>query len=285
VDADSFPPPPERSRGKGGREQRQAREFVRHIANPCRQRLCEHFLKNDCLWGDQCRFAHSQDELRAGAPATEGMTFSNLEASLTSRSFTIPPSQLKFLMTEESRRRLVDASGVSEVRWEPDVSQVTIGGAASQVEAAGQLLKRVTTHCKWGVSEAKVRGLLSLSPCSAARIRLSPMLPSLRQVAISLTSMKPTFTIGSGATNDLVLNGTLISRSHAMFEFVPSKGALYVVDTSTNGTFLNGVPLPAKSGAKVVLWHGDELLFPEPGRKVTELEFGYMVNVDLVVAS
>ena len=85
----------------------------------------------------QCHFAHSQDELRSGAPATGGMACSNLEANLTSRSVTIPPSQLKCPMTEESRRRLVLDSGVSEVRPEVNVSQVTMGGAASQVEAAG----------------------------------------------------------------------------------------------------------------------------------------------------
>ena len=65
-----------------------------------------------------------------------------------------------------------------------------------------------------------------------------------------------------------------------MLELVPAKGLVYAIDMSTNGTFLNSKRLPTKDkSAKVVLWHGDELLFQDPN---ASMEFGYMVNLELV---
>lgn len=255
---------------------------VRAVNRPGERRLCSHFLGGDCLWGDRCRFSHDAGELRAGAPATTEMSFSNLESNLVSRVIKVPRPQLKFLMTEGSRQMLANASGLSEVTWEPEASKVTIAGTALQVESAEQLLKRVFTHCNWGVSEAKVQGLLSLRPCKAARVRLSPMAPQLKQTSINLNCSQTRFTMGSDASNDLTLKGPLISRAHLVLEFKPDKGALYVIDVSTNGAFLNGVKLPSKSSGRVVLWHGDELLFPEPNKEVNALEFGFMVNLELL---
>lgn len=257
---------------------------VKPVKKPSMQRLCAHFLKDDCMWGDQCRFSHSVEELREGAPPTEGMNFNNLEASLATRSVAVPRQQLKFLMTEETRQVLTDASGISSVVWYPEAAKVSISGTAQQVEAAEHLLKRVVTHCSWGVNAAKVSGILRLQPCKAAKVTLSPMHPSLKAITINLNAVNNRFTVGSGSSNDVVLKGPvgLISRAHATLELTPSKGALYVVDTSTNGTFLNGIQLPAKSSGKVIVWHGDELLFPEPGMSQNNMEFGYMVNLELV---
>ena len=52
----------------------------------------------------------------------------------------------------------------------------------------------------------------------------------------------------------------------------------YILDLSTNGTFLNAVRLP-KTG-KVALFHGDDLSFPEPGKPQNLGEFGYIVNLE-----
>lgn len=254
---------------------------VRPVRNPSNRRICEHFLKNDCLWGDQCRFSHDPEELRAGTPATTEMDFSSTDAGRTERTLSIPRTQLKFIMNEGSRQLLTDATGISEITWDPTFAKVTIYGTPAQVDSGEQHLKRVITHCNWGASEAKVHGLLSLRPCKTARLRLSPMVPSLKPLTINLSAGNPTCSMGSDASNDVALKGPLISRSHATLEFSPEKGCMYVIDRSTNGTFLNGVRLPSKASGKVVLWHGDELLFPEPNKAVNVLEFGYMVNLEL----
>lgn len=252
---------------------------VRPLSNPGKQRLCSHFQMDDCLWGDQCRFSHDPQELRVGAPATEGMTFSNLEVGQVATSMSIPRNQLSHFMTESTRRLLSDASGVSEVAWDLEGAQVTICGTAQQVECAEQLVKRVVTHCKWGVSEAKVHGLLSPRPVTMVRIRLSPMVPALKQMVFNLSASKRKVSIGSDSSNDLMLKAPLISRTHAVLELIPAKGAVYAVDVSTNGTFLNGVRLPSKSAGKVTLFHGDELLFPEANN---QFEFGYIVNLEMI---
>lgn len=250
---------------------------VRPLSNPRVQRLCSHFQKDDCLWGDQCRFSHDANELRVGAPVTEGMTFSNLEVGQVATSMSIPRNQIPHFMTENTRRLLTDASGVSEVVWDLADAQVTICGTAQQVECAEQLVKRVVTHCKWGVNEAKVHGLLSPRPVAMVRIRLSPMVPALKQMVFNLSATKRKVSIGSHSSNDLIVKAPLISRTHAMLELILSKGAVYAVDMSTNGTFLNGVKLPSKSTGKVILFHGDELLFPEANNQG---EFGYIVNLE-----
>jgi len=87
--------------------------------------------------------------------------------------------------------------------------------------------------------------------------------------------------IGTGDGNHLKVRGSLLSRAHAVLEFVPTRGVVYVIDTSTNGTFLNGKRLPEKASAKVVLWHGDELLLQDPAAPGQSGEFGYMVNLEI----
>merc|ERR1719329_1585141 len=234
---------------------------------------------DDCLWGDKCRFSHDLNELREGFPVTEGMNFSSMEAGQVMTSVSIPRNQLPHIMTESARRILADASGVSEVAWDLEEAQVTLSGTAQQVECAEQLMKRVVTHCKWGVHEAKVHGLLLQRPVSMVRIRLSPMIPSLKQTVFNLSASQRKVSIGSDGSNDLVLKAPLISRTHAVLELFPSKGAVYAVDKSTNGTFLNGIKLPSKSSGKVAVFHGDELLFPEAKN---QFEFGYIVNLEMI---
>ena len=52
---------------------------------------------------------------------------------------------------------------------------------------------------------------------------------------------KPEITIGRGQTNDIVLQDSRVSRSHARFEF-DSQGGVTVVDLgSTNGVRVNGI--------------------------------------------
>merc|ERR1712194_947968 len=67
------------------------------------------------------------------------------------------------------------------------------------------------------------------------------------------------------------------SRHHCCITFEPAKGVVYIVDLSTNGTFLNGTRLPSKKLGKVILSHGDEVLFRDP--KSGDTEFGYICNL------
>ncbi|CAK0808320.1 unnamed protein product, partial [Prorocentrum cordatum] len=127
--------------------------FVRPVSSKQGVRVCVHFLQNDCLWGDKCRFSHNPEELRAGAPETTAMSFSDLEVGLVTRAISVPRAQLRYLTTEGTRQLLVSVSGVSEVTWDADEAKMTLSGHAAQVENAEKLLRRVVTHCNWGISE------------------------------------------------------------------------------------------------------------------------------------
>ena len=251
---------------------------VKELSNPRCARLCTHFLKNDCLWGDQCRFSHDANELRAGAPPTEEMNFSNLDFGQVLRVVQVPKQQLKHFMTPKTRQLLLQSTGISELDWDAELSHAKISGTASQVEKAEQILRRAITHCNWGISEAKVQGLLSQQTCVSAKLLLSPTVPSLRQSSFQLSAGTPRLMLGSHTSNDIVLKGQLISRTHAQLELDVEKGTLYILDLSTNGTFLNGMRLPKRG--TVAIFHGDELVFPEPGNVGNIGEFGYIVNLE-----
>merc|ERR1712046_474144 len=87
----------------------------------------------------------------------------------------------------------------------------------------------------------------------------------------------------------VVVDDDVISRKHCQIQFDPTKGAFYLMDLSTNGTFLNKTklprPRPGKDGKikenKVRLFHGDELTFHAP--KPNEMdEFGFIVNLEVL---
>lgn len=242
--------------------------------------ICSHYLNDDCRWGENCRFSHDVEGRLAGMPITTEIDFTNLDSGVVTEGFKIPRRQMQ-LMTELTRNLLSKASGDCGVGWDPEQSQAIVTGAPQLVERAGQLIKRLTTHCHWGISEVKVEGILNAAQSTKANLKLSPMATTLPKGSVCLTAAKPQFTIGSGPGNDLVIKGRLISRSHLVVEFTPEKGAVYVLDVSTNGTFLNGVRLPQKNSGKVFLSHGDELLFPEGSAEGATFEYGYMVNLEL----
>mmetsp|Transcript_18125 Transcript_18125/g.58737 ORF Transcript_18125/g.58737 Transcript_18125/m.58737 type:complete len:108 (+) Transcript_18125:206-529(+) len=106
------------------------------------------------------------------------------------------------------------------------------------------------------------------------------MSPAMKECTTSLTEGRPQMSIGSEASNTLRIKGATVSRTHAVVELEQRKGAVYVCDMSTNGTFLNGRRLPPKASGKVMLSHGDELLFQDPTAPGGH-EFGYMVNIEM----
>merc|ERR1712050_414468 len=165
----------------------------------------------------------------------------------------------------------------ADVEWGPDKPECVLRGSAEQVKKAQRLLSRVTTHCHWGRSEAKVKRLLKPRIVESVRIVLSPM-NTLRPAEKVLGQGNTTFSIGSLRTNDVVIQDSVVSRQHCVLELDAERGAVYIIDCSTNGTFLNGRQLPKKSSGKVLLSHGDELLLKDPGSG--EPEFGFIVNIN-----
>lgn len=254
-----------------------------------KRKLCIHFDQGTCRRGSECNFAHGVAELVTGSmdadyahrPQTKRMDFSGLDAGRVSRTIEVPADQVDTLMTEDIKQLLIEVTGAYEVRWMPDEHRAIVMGTAAQLEKADQLLRRVTVHCQWGVNELKIRSVLRpRTDHKSARLRLSPMVPALKVFSKILSVEKPQLTIGTDPANDVRVQGQLLSRCHTVLEFSPERGAVYVVDSSTNGTFLNGRRLPPKSSGKVLLWHGDELLLQDPGVK-GGAEFGYMVNIEM----
>lgn len=260
-------------------------------------KLCVWFDHGLCRRGSQCSYAHGPEELEHGR--SKAGDFAGLGGSLSSgrmtmdftgvstlrtnldfaKSFVVPAEQIEALMTPHFRDMLLEASGVKDIQWQPEEGRVKAEGDKLKVDKVGELIQRVTTHCLWGVSESKITALIRpRTDYFKALIRLAPMVPQLTKAQASLDNSKRKFSIGTDPANDLKVKGPLVSRAHTNLEFIPSKGAIYITDTSTNGTFLNGRRLPAKGSARVVLWHGDELLLQDPA---SNAEFGFMVNIEM----
>jgi len=204
------------------------------------------------------------------------MDFSRLVQNMPSREVPVPKNLVEHLMTPQHRGLLAEETG-ADVEWVPEEAQVKLRGSAEQVKRATRLLQRVLMHCHWGRSEAKVARLLRPYIVESAICRLSPM-NSLRPVEKVLNNSSPILSIGKDKGNDVTIQDPVISRQHCILELDPERGAVYALDTSTNGTFLNGIRLPSKTVGKVLLSHGDELLFKDPTHG--EQEFGYIVNLN-----
>lgn len=179
------------------------------------------------------------------------------------------------LMTASNKQLLAEMSGAIAA-WEPDSSKVSLRGSADQINMANRLLLRIMMHCQWGVSEEKVQRLLKPRRVHKTLVRLAPMGLQLKSIEKTLSMRSPRLSIGKDKTNDAVIMDALVSRHHCVLELDTARGAVYAIDCSTNGSFLNGKRLPQKKHGKVLLSHGDELLLRDPGQ---DSEFGYMVNL------
>lgn len=209
--------------------------------------------------------------------ATTMMDFSRLGRDLPSKSVQVGKELVEHLMTPEHRQILQEESG-ADVEWAPEDREVQLRGSQEQVKKAQRLLARVTTHCHWGrVTEEKVKRLLKPRMVESVIVRLSPM-NTLRPAAKTLNNSQTTLSIGKDKICDAVIQDPIVSRQHCVLELDSERGAVYVVDCSTNGTFLNGIRLPPKNAGKVLLSHGDELLLKDPGSG--EPEFGFIVNLE-----
>lgn len=210
--------------------------------------------------------------------APSRMNFARPARDVVSLKLDVPRKFISSLMTPEHRKLLAEESG-AVVEWAPTEAKVVLSGSAEQLERAKRLVARVNTHCCWGHSVEKVRRLLKPRRVESVLCRLSPMdtLPHFKKMFTAVNSM---VALGKGPENDLIIPNPhrVVSRQHCILELDADRGAVYVHDVSTNGTFLNGVRLPAQQAGKVLLSHGDELLFKDPATGVRE--FGYIVNLE-----
>lgn len=69
---------------------------------------------------------------------------------------------------------------------------------------------------------------------------------------------KEYFTIGRDDSSDILLYGDLTSREHATLRF-SKRGKYVILDHSTNGTFVNGIPL--QSGVEYEISRNDQVDF------------------------
>lgn len=210
---------------------------------------------------------------------TTPMDFSRMTQQTPVKSVPIPKELAQYLMTPEHRQILTEESG-ADVEWAPDEGQVDLRGSAEQVKKAQRILQRVTTHCHWGRTEDKVKRLLRPEVLESVVVRLSPM--NTLRPAEKILNQGSTMSIGKDKTCDTVIPEAVVSRVHCILELDQERGAVYILDCSTNGTFLNGRRLPAKQAGKVLLSHGDELLLKDP--HTGDGEYGYIVNLNVLHA-
>jgi len=220
-----------------------------------------------------------QEPTKAQTFADPAPSFTPLpEPVVVGATIDVQPALVATLMTAHNRNLLHDETK-ADIEWVPADNKVRVNGAPEQIEKAKKIIGRVMTHSCWGVSADKVRRLITPRKLESALVRLSPMtnLPTFQKL---LNPASPTITLGKGPTNEVVLPNPhgVVSRNHCIIELDPDRGAIYAHDCSTNGSFLNSVRLPAQQGGKVLLSHGDELLFTDPASGIRE--FGYIVNIN-----
>ena len=191
----------------------------------------------------------------------------------------LPTGQLESLICDENRKLFCDQTG-AHLEWELKSGSITLLGSPDQRTAAFALLKRISMHAMWGSRENRIRAIMN-PPESivGGRIRFSAMTVTMKDCSIKLCQAKPTLIIGKHETADIFIDDPLMSRHHCVIELDFTRRGVYVIDCSTNGTWLNGKRLPVKQSGKVFLAHGDELTL----KSVRDggSEFGYMINLDL----
>merc|ERR1712113_835593 len=124
-----------------------------------------------------------------------------------------------------------------------------------------------------------IRRCIKPRKAESVRVRLSAM-GTLPAVQKTVSTANKTITFGKGPENNVVLPNPykVLSRQHCVLEYDDDRGAVYLFDCSTNGTFLNGRRLPPKQNGKILLSHGDELMFKDPA--AGKDDYGYIVNLD-----
>lgn len=191
------------------------------------------------------------------------------------------------LLDEDNKPRLLALTGLVGVSLTQEKDVVVRANSQRELQIAIGKLRRLAYHCQWGCSKEKVGELLlgrPLKPLNSMVLRLAAVSSRLPSHEARLTGTSPKLRVGTtnGMCDLLIQSVSGLSRKHCTITFEPEKGAAYIQDLSTNGTFLNGKRLPKPpyksiQDARVRLVHGDEVSIR---RKSDELEeLGWMVNI------
>jgi len=198
------------------------------------------------------------------------------------------PKRLSESITDPANRSLLLArTGLTTLHLNEE-GQVVLKAPSKKglTKALGQL-RRIAYHCQWGCSPAKVAALLAEKPVRPVHtmvVRLASTSSRLESFEARLSLKVTKLRIGTqaGACRLVVDSVPGMSRKHCTITFEPDKGAVYVQDLSTNGTYFNGKRLPRPpyknpQDARVRVFHGDELFFRLRSDDVEEL--GYVINL------
>jgi hypothetical protein len=117
----------------------------------------------------------------------------------------------------------------------------------------------------------------------AIALRLEPLKPGMPHFEKVLSESKQNVLIGSHrGVVDVLVSDECVSKKHATLALVGIHGelALSIMDTSTNGTFVNGERLQAKK-KRYRIRNGDKLQIMDP---TVDEEFGWKVDFGNTVA-
>ena len=191
------------------------------------------------------------------------------------------------LMEPDNRAKLLAKTGLLSATLNQEKHLILRAASRKQLQKTLGQLRRIAWACQWGCSSVKVGALLADKPAKAMNsivVRLAATSSRLSSHDAKLNAKMRKIRLGTQAgTGMLVLEGIPgLSRKHCTITFEPEKGACYVQDVSTNGTYLNGKRLPRPpfknpADARVRLFHGDELLFKLRTDDAEEL--GYVINL------
>jgi len=206
----------------------------------------------------------------------------NKEATLK-----MPSKLTENLLHPDNEAQLLARTGLQAAMLNGEGHVVLRADSAKSLQKAMGQLRRVAYHCQWGCSKEKVAALLQEKPTRPVHTmvcRLAATSSRLQSFELRLNSQTPKLRIGSDrASCQMVAHGCPgVSRKHCTLTFEPEKGAVYVQDLSTNGTYFNGKRLPRPpyknpQDARVRVFHGDELFFKLREKDAEEL--GYIINL------
>ena len=136
-------------------------------------------------------------------------------------------------MTSQAKARQIVISGETVEKMSPQLAEQT-----RQIDVAtvrGKMDEVALYELLWNPEEATSM-LPTIEWENRGRNKVSRMLLSFRDQTVEISDSRKSANIGRADDNDLVVKGNLISRIHAKVEL--RRGKFFLVDQSTNGTFL-----------------------------------------------
>lgn len=233
--------------------------------------------------------AHEVLRMKQAMEALPSLSAASREAKeeVSETTLRMPPRLHESLLHPDNESQLLARTGLAAVALNEEGLVILRAHTRKGLAKALSQLRRVAYHCQWGCSKTKVAALLADKPAKPAHsmvVRLAATSSRLHSHEARLTPKARKLRVGTQASAcQLVIEGIPgLSRRHCTITFEPEKGAVYLQDLSTNGTYLNGKRLPRPpyknpQDARVRLFHGDEMFFRLRSDDTEEL--GYVVNL------